>query len=103
MRLGAGTVVSLIWLTNAPTIGALPTGLPSFKLPELSFSVLVSSVEPALVIALVGSADTLLTGLVADSMTRTRHDPSKELLAQGMGAVFAGFIQGLPGAGGYSQ
>ena len=32
-------------------------------------------------------------------MTRTRHDPSKELLAQGMGAVFTGFIQGLPGAG----
>ena len=99
VALGAGTVVSLMWLTNAPTIGDLPTGLPSFKLPELSFSVLVSSIEPALVIALVGSADTLLTGLVADSMTRTRHDPSKELLAQGMGAVFTGFIQGLPGAG----
>ena len=99
VALGAGTVVSLIWLTNAPTIGALPTGLPAFKLPELSFNVLVSSIEPALVIALVGSADTLLTGLVADSMTRSRHDPSKELLAQGMGAVFTGFIQGLPGAG----
>ena len=99
VALGAGTVVSLLWLTNAPTIGALPTGLPAFQLPELSFNVLVGSIEPALVIALVGSADTLLTGLVADSMTRTRHDPSKELLAQGMGAVFTGFIQGLPGAG----
>ncbi|MDE2861122.1 MAG: SulP family inorganic anion transporter [Chloroflexota bacterium] len=99
VALGAGTVVSLMWLTNAPTIGAVPTAFPSFKMPDISFNVLVSSIEPALVIALVGSADTLLTGLVADSMTRTRHEPSKELLAQGMGAVFTGFIQGLPGAG----
>ena len=99
VALGAGTAVSLMWFTNAPTIGAVPTTLPSFKMPDVSFSVLVSSIEPALVIALVGSADTLLTGLVADSMTRTRHEPSKELLAQGMGAVFTGFIQGLPGAG----
>jgi SulP family sulfate permease len=52
-----------------------------------------------LVIALVGSADTLLTALVGDSMTRTRHDPNKELLAQGIGNVFTGFIQGLPGSG----
>ena len=99
VALGAGSLVSLIWLTNAPTIGSVPTDLPFFKMPDISFNVLVRSIEPALVIALVGSADTLLTGLVADSMARTRHDPSKELLAQGMDAVFTGFLQGLPGAG----
>ena len=52
-----------------------------------------------MVIALVGSVDTLLTALVGDSMTRTRHNPNKELLAQGIGNVFTGFIRGLPGSG----
>ena len=94
-----GTLIGVLWLTDAPSIGVVPTDLPSFKLPEISPGVIVRAAEPALVIALVGSADTLLTALVGDSMTRTRHDPNKELLAQGMGNVFTGFIQGLPGSG----
>ena len=94
-----GTLIGVLWLTDAPSIGVVPTDLPSFELPELSPGVLARSIEPALVIALVGSADTLLTALVGDSMTRTRHDPNKELLAQGMGNVFTGLIQGLPGSG----
>ena len=101
VALGVGTLVGVFWLTNAPTIGieAVPTDLPSFHLPEYAPGILVRAIEPALVIALVGSVDTLLTALVADSMTRTRHDPNKELLAQGIGNVFTGFIQGLPGSG----
>ncbi len=94
-----GTLLGVFWLTDASTIGAVPTALPSFQLPDFSPGVLASSIEPALVIALVGSVDTLLTALVGDSMTRTRHDPSRELLAQGIGNVFTGFIRGLPGSG----
>ena len=94
-----GTLIGVLWLTDAPSIGVVPTDLPSFQLPEISPGVIVRAAEPALVIALVGSADTLLTALVGDSMTRTRHDPNKELLAQGMGTVFTGFIRGLPGSG----
>ena len=94
-----GTVVGVLWLTDAPTIGAVPIDLPSFYLPETDPGVLVRAIEPALVIALVGSVDTLLTALVGDSMTRTRTDPSRELLAQGIGNVFTGFIRGLPGSG----
>ena len=99
VALGVGTLVSVVWLTEAPTIGTVPTDLPTFKLPDFAPGVLVRSIEPALVIALVGSADTLLTALVADSMTRSRHDANKELLSQGIGNVFTAFIQGLPGAG----
>ncbi len=94
-----GSLLGVAWLTDAPTIGAVPTALPSFQLPDFSPGVLASSIEPALVIALVGSVDTLLTALAGDSMTRTRHDPSRELLAQGIGNVFTGFIRGLPGSG----
>ena len=99
IALGVGTVMGVLWFTDAPTIGAVPTDLPSFHLPETDFGVLIRSVEPALVIALVGSVDTLLTALVGDSMTRTRNDPSRELLAQGIGNVVTGFIRGLPGSG----
>lgn len=94
-----GTLMGVFWLTDASAIGAVSTALPTFQLPDFSPGVLASSVEPALVIALVGSVDTLLTALVGDSMTRTRHDPSRELFAQGIGNVFTGFIRGLPGSG----
>ena len=99
VALAVGTLIGVLWLTDAPVIGAVPTALPSFQLPDVSPGVLVRSIEPAIVIALVGSVDTLLTALVGDSMTRTRHNPNKELLAQGIGNVFTGFIRGLPGSG----
>ena len=99
VALVVGTVMGVLWFTDAPTIGAVPTDLPSFHLPETDPGVLVRAIEPALVIALVGSVDTLLTALVGDSMTRTRSDPSRELLAQGIGNVITGFIRGLPGSG----
>ena len=99
IALGVGTIMGVLWLTDAPIIGAIPTDLPSFHLPETDPGVLIRAIEPALVIALVGSVDTLLTALVGDSMTRTRNDPSRELLAQGIGNVITGFIRGLPGSG----
>ena len=99
IALVVGTIMGVLWLTDAPTIGAVPTDLPSFYLPETAPGVLVRAIEPAVVIALVGSVDTLLTALVGDSMTRTRNDPSRELLAQGIGNVVTGFIRGLPGSG----
>ena len=94
-----GSLIGVLWLTDAPVIGMVPTALPSLELPDMSPGLLVRAIEPAMVIALVGSVDTLLTALVADSMTRTRHNPNKELLAQGIGNVFTGFIRGLPGSG----
>ena len=99
IALVVGTIMGVLWLIDAPTIGAVPTDLPSFYLPETDPGILVRSIEPAVVIALVGSVDTLLTALVGDSMTRTRNDPSRELLAQGIGNVITGFIRGLPGSG----
>ena len=64
VALGVGTLMGVLWLTDAPVIGAVPTALPTFQLPDISPGTVVRSVEPALVIALVGSVDTLLTALV---------------------------------------
>ena len=99
MALVAGTLLSVLWLDNTPVIGDVPTGLPDFELPELSGGVLARAVQPALTIALLGSIDSLLTSLVADSMTRTSHQPNRELIGQGIGNMMAGFVGGVPGAG----
>ena len=95
----AGTLLGVLWLTNTPVIGEVPTGLPTLRFPELAPDVLVRAVQPAIIIALLGSIDSLLTSLVADSMTRTRHNPNRELVGQGIGNAAAGLIGGLPGAG----
>jgi len=53
----------------------------------------------ALLLAMLGSIDSLLTSLVADDITRTQHDSDKELIGQGMGNIVAGLFGALPGAG----
>ena len=77
----------------------MPTGLPELQLPTLSFEVLPRILQPAFILALLGSIDSLLTSLVADSITRDRHDSDRELIGQGIGNMAAGLIGGLPGAG----
>ena len=99
VALVAGTFLGVVWLTDADVIGVVPTEWPKLQRPDLSGNFLLSAIEPALVIALVSSVDTLLTSLVADSNTRARHNPDKELLGQGLGNMVTGFIGGLPGAG----
>ncbi len=99
MALIAGTLLGVLWLTDAPVIGQVPIGLPGvqFGLPSASF--LARAVQPALILALLGSVDSLLTSLIADSLTGTRHNPDRELIGQGIGNMVAGVFGGLPGAG----
>ena len=93
-----GTLVSL-GMSNVPVLGAIPTGLPEFILPAFSNDTLLLVLEAALILAILGAIDSLLTSLVADNMTRTRHRSNRELIGQGVGNVAAGFFGGIPGAG----
>ena len=95
----AGTLLSMMWLRDAPVIGSVPQGLPSLHVPEVSTSLLLAAVQPALILALVGSINSLVASLVADSLTRTRHKSNQELVGQGIGNVAAGLLGALPGAG----
>ena len=99
VALVAGTLLGVLWLSDAPVIGPVPTDLPSlqFTLPSAGF--LVRALEPVLILALLGSIDSLLTSLVADSLTGTRHNPNRELVGQGIGNMVSGLFGGLPGAG----
>ena len=94
-----GTLLGALWLNDAPVVGEIPAGLPALQLEMPSLDFLARAVEPALVLALIGSVVSLLTSLVADSLTRTSHDPDRELIGQGVGNMAAGVVGGLPGGG----
>ena len=94
-----GTLLGVLALRDVPVIGPVPTGLPQLHLGLPSVAFLVSAIQPALILALLGSVDSLLTSLVADSLTGTRHNADRELIGQGIGNMVAGLIGGVPGAG----
>lgn len=95
------TLVSVLLLPvdAVPRLGAMPAGLPQLVVPRFSFSELRTLAGFALTLAVLGAIDSLLTSLVADSITRTHHDSDRELIGQGIGNVASGLMGGLPGAG----
>ena len=102
-----GTLVALIIMTTGsvlfavdiPRIGEIPRGLPTPSIPAWDFDKFQIILAPAVMLAIVGSIDSLLTSLVADAVTKTRHDSERELMGQGIGNIAAGLFGGLPGAG----
>ncbi|MBB6380540.1 SulP family sulfate permease [Pseudonocardia eucalypti] len=80
-------------------IGHIPESVPTITIPELSGSLILSLVLPALSIALLGSIDSLLTSVVMDNITGTRHRSNKELVGQGLGNIASGLFGGLASAG----
>ena len=102
------TVVSLFCnLDDRLIIGQIPSGLPlpffakaGLDLTVINWAtVLKASIIPGLTLAGLGSIDTLLTSVVADNITKTKHNSNKELIGQGIGNAIAGLFCGLPGAG----
>ena len=95
----AGTVLSVLWLPDVAVIGEIPSGLPGIQAEWPAPAFLLGALQPALILAMLGSVDSLLTSLVADSMSGTRHNPNRELVGQGIGNMVTGLFGGLPGAG----
>ena len=102
------TVVSLFChLDGRYIIGDIPSGLPmpffakaGIDMASVDWlAVLKAAVIPGLTLAGLGSIDTLLTSVVADNITKTKHNSNKELIGQGIGNAVAGLFCGLPGAG----
>ena len=102
------TVISLfVDMDGLAIIGEIPSGLPmpffanaSVSLGEIDWgTVLSAAIIPGLTLAGLGSIDTLLTSVVADNITKTKHNSNRELIGQGIGNAVAGLFCGLPGAG----
>ncbi len=95
------TVISATFFTQQgiSVIGQIPTGFPSLSLPSLSLESLYQVSYFAFLLAVLGAIDSLLTSMVADTLTETHHDSDKELIGQGIANTIAGFFGALPGAG----
>ena len=110
------TLVALIVMTlvsvglsydSAMTIGDIPAGLPlplfmkdAIDLGSIDWlKAIEAAIVPGLTLAGLGSIDTLLTSVVADNLTKTKHNSNRELIGQGIGNAFAGLFCGISGAG----
>ena len=94
--------VAIAFGFNYRPIEQIPSGFP-FPVTEIFTGFKLGNVSPyiftALTLALLGSIDSLLTSVVADNMTKTKHKPNKELIGQGIGNSIGAIFGGLPGAG----
>ncbi|MBE9252000.1 SulP family inorganic anion transporter [Dolichospermum sp. LEGE 00240] len=95
------TVVSLVFFGDADIkrIGVIETGLPKIQLPTFTLTNMTIMLVDGVMLGMLGCIDTLLTAVVADSLTRTEHKSDKELIGQGIANVVSGLCGGLPGAG----
>lgn len=96
------TVISYLSGFSVPLIGDMPKGIPKLKIDSLlqiRFSDINLVLIPAITLAGIGAIDSLLTSVVADNLTKTRHRSNKELIGQGLGNISAALFGGLVGAG----
>ena len=102
VALVVASVASFFLNWDVPLIGEIPSGLPSLQVDGI-FSIDASAysliLEYAIVLAVLGSIDSLLTSVIADNMTKTKHNSNRELIGQGIGNAIAGILGGIPGAG----
>jgi SulP family sulfate permease len=93
------TPISIYLNLNVNTIGEIPAALPSFVMPTMDLQHYSTIISLAITLAVLGMIDTLLTSIVADSITGTKHNPNKELIGQGIGNSLCALTGSLPGAG----
>lgn len=85
--------------TIGTAFGGIPSALPSFNFPEVSFQRMVQLIGPAFTIALLGSIESLLSAVVADGMTGTKHDSNQELVGQGIANILSPLFGGFAATG----
>jgi SulP family sulfate permease len=96
------SLVAFFLKWDVPVIGEIPSGIPSLQLDgilSIDSSAYYLIAEYALVLAVLGSIDSLLTSVIADNMTKTKHNSNRELIGQGIGNAVAAMFGGIPGAG----
>lgn len=96
------TILSVVLQKDVEVIGSIPTGLPEMQVASLftiDSALYGQIIRVAITLAALGAIDSLLTSVVADNITKTRHDSNRELIGQGIGNSVTGIFGGLPGAG----
>jgi SulP family sulfate permease len=97
------TIVCAVFAVPVETIGSryggIPTGLPSFQIPEFRPDLIVPLLPSAVAVAMLAAIESLLSAVVADSMSGDRHKPDAELLAQGLANIVVPLFGGIPATG----
>ncbi|NQS92021.1 MAG: SulP family inorganic anion transporter [Chloroflexi bacterium] len=96
------TLIAFFLQLDVPVIGDIPSGLPTLQVGQflnIDAGAYLLIAEYALVLAVLGSIDSLLTSVIADNITKTKHNSNRELIGQGIGNIAAALIGGIPGAG----
>jgi len=85
--------------TLGSKFGGIPQGLPSFHWPSMSFDRVMGLIQPAFTIAMLGAIESLMSAVVADGMSGTRHNSNQELIGQGMANIAAPLFGGFAASG----
>jgi len=93
------TPISVYLNLQVPVIGEIPTTLPGIVIPSFNFEDYRIILTLAFTLAVLGAIDTLLTSIVADSLTQSKHNPDRELFGQGIGNALCSVVGAMPGAG----
>jgi SulP family sulfate permease len=93
------TPLSIYMGFDVATIGTIPSTLPDIIIPSFNLDNYSVVIPLAFTLAVLGTIDTLLTSIVADSITGTKHKPNKELIGQGIGNSLCSLVGAIPGAG----
>ena len=100
---GATLLQSVVHLPGIATIGSafggIPHGLPNFAVPKLAVSEMLTLIGPAFTIAMLGAIESLLSAVVADGMSGTRHDSNQELIGQGLANIVVPMFGGFAATG----
>jgi SulP family sulfate permease len=96
-----GTLIAIVFLgsDDLRRIGEIPTGLPEIQLPTFTAAQMGIMLTDAVVLAMLGTIDALLTSVIAENLTKKESNPDKELFGQGLGNIASGLFGGIPGAG----
>ncbi|MBC7801694.1 MAG: STAS domain-containing protein [Gemmatimonadaceae bacterium] len=85
--------------TIGSAFGAIPQGLPGFVMPDVSLDRLIALLPAAFTIAMLGAIESLLSAVVADGMSDTRHNSNQELIGQGLANIVTPFFGGIAATG----
>jgi len=85
--------------TIGSRFGGIPSTLPAFAWPDVSWDTAKFLLMPAITLALLGAIESLLCARIADQMIDDRHDANQELMAQGIANLVTPFFGGMPATG----
>ncbi|MGC1183281.1 SulP family inorganic anion transporter [Legionella sp.] len=107
-----GPLVALVVITSLQSIvhfegvatigsmfGGIPQGLPDFQIPNITVDRVMELIGPAFTIAMLGAIESLLSAVVADGMTGTKHNSNRELIGQGIANIFTPLFGGFAATG----